>query len=73
MKFRGHLNSVPIKIKAGQTIQPDYFKNMLFWQSISGTKEGAVIYAGENTQERSNGITVLPWQSMRNLRELKGI
>ncbi len=57
----------PLEIKSGRTITPEYFKNLLFLQSISGQNHGAVVYAGEMKQERSNGISVLPWKKMIDL------
>ena len=54
----------PIEIKAGQTITSAYFKGINFWNELTGNKEGEVIYAGDKTQKRSSGITVIPWLEM---------
>jgi uncharacterized protein len=54
---------VPIEIKSGQTITDAYFKSLTTWCKISGIHTGYVIYAGHQTQKRSNGITVLPYTS----------
>ncbi|NCB85504.1 MAG: ATP-binding protein [Bacteroidia bacterium] len=54
---------VPIEIKSGQTITDAYFKSLTTWCKISGTDTGYVIYTGNQTQKRSNGITVLPYTS----------
>jgi hypothetical protein len=54
---------VPIEIKSGQTITDAYFKYLTTWSKISGIDTGYVIYAGNQTQKRSNGITVLPYTS----------
>ena len=54
---------VPIEIKSGQTITDAYFKSLTTWCKISGIDTGYVIYAGNQTQKRSNGITVLPYTS----------
>lgn len=62
-------NSIlPIEIKSGQTITDDYFKSMSAWLRISGIKNGWVIYAGDEKQVRSNGITVLPLNEMERLQ-----
>jgi uncharacterized protein len=53
----------PIEIKAGKTVTSDYFKNLQFWNKITGTEIGSVVYAGEVLQKRSNGINVIPWNS----------
>lgn len=54
---------VPIEIKSGQTITDAYFKSLTTWCKITGIDTGYVIYAGNQTQKRSNGITVLPYTS----------
>ncbi len=54
----------PIEIKAGKTITADYFNGINFWKNISGGQEGKVIYAGNISQKRSNGIEVVPWNQM---------
>jgi predicted AAA+ superfamily ATPase len=54
----------PIEIKAGQTITSAYFKSINYWNQLTGNIEGSVIYAGEKTQKRSSGITVIPWYKM---------
>jgi uncharacterized protein len=57
----------PIEIKAGKTITTDYFKNFEFWKKTTGSEEGTVIYAGDMPQKRSNGMTVIPWNTLQNL------
>jgi predicted AAA+ superfamily ATPase len=57
----------PVEIKAGKTITNDYFKNLQFWSKITGTAEGTVIYAGDSSQKRSNGVTVIPWNNLKGL------
>lgn len=59
---------LPIEIKSGQTITDDYFKSMSAWLRISGMEKGWVIYAGDEKQVRSNGITVLPLNEMERLQ-----
>jgi len=55
---------IPIEIKAGQTINSDYFKGIHYWQDLSKQKEGAqLIYAGEENQIRSS-IEILSWKSL---------
>lgn len=54
----------PIEIKSGKTITADYFKGLQYWQKISGTAGGAVIYAGSRMQQRTDGCTVYPWNDI---------
>lgn len=56
-------NLHPIEIKSGKTITPDFFKNFRFWEKISGTEGGTVIYGGEQVQKRSNGVKIVPWNN----------
>ena len=53
---------IPIEIKSGKTINSDYFKNLKFWLSLSGQKSGIVMYEGDQTQSRSDGIRVRNWK-----------
>lgn len=53
----------PVEIKSGKTIVSDFFSNFKFWQKITGNEAGTVIYGGEQTQNRSNGLSVVPWNS----------
>jgi hypothetical protein len=57
----------PIEIKSGKTITQDFFKGLLFWHGISGEQSGAVIYAGESCQKRSNAIEIVPWNELNGL------
>ena len=47
----------PIEIKSSQTIRPDFFKNLAFFQKISGTpaEQSFLVYAGIENQNRLNG------------------
>ncbi len=50
----------PIEIKSGQTITSDYFKGLNYWNKITDTQGGYIVYDGDTRQERSNGFTVMP-------------
>ena len=55
---------LPVEIKSGQTITDEYFRSLNTWLKISGIDTGYVIYAGNQIQNRSNGITVLPYTEL---------
>jgi len=57
----------PVEIKYGKTITPEFFKGLLFWQKISNTQNGAVVYGGEVAQKRSNGLEIIPWSKSGEL------
>jgi hypothetical protein len=59
----------PVEIKSGKTITNDFFKGLKFWQKISGDPGGAVIYAGDEVQRRSNQIEIYPWDRIAEAGE----
>ena len=67
MEYPDHL--YPVEIKSGQTITKEFFKNLEFWKKLTGSENGAVIYAGNQTQKRSSGIAVYPWNHLHELTE----
>ena len=60
----------PMEIKSGKTILPDHFKNLLYWKKLTGVKKAAVVYAGDETQQRSDDIWVLPWKEIEKTETL---
>jgi uncharacterized protein len=56
------LDLFPIEIKSGKTINSDYFKNLRFWMNLSQQKKAMVLYTGNQTQTRSEGISVKNWK-----------
>ncbi len=53
----------PIVIKSGKTINNDFFKNLKYWSKLSGIKNSALIYAGNQKQIRSKETEVNNWRS----------
>ncbi len=60
----------PIEIKSGQTITPDYFKGINYWEQISKETGGTVFYGGNIPQKRSSGIEILPWYECQKAAKL---
>ncbi len=60
--------SLALEIKAGQTLSPDYFKNLTLWQEVSKTssKDCYLIYAGDESQNREFA-QVIPWQQLSKI------
>ena len=54
---------IPVEIKAGQTVNKEFFKNLRYWQNLSGAEDAYVLYAGSTEQHRSDGCHVLPWRT----------
>ena len=55
------LSLIPVEIKAGKTVNNEFFGNIIYWNKLSGATTGYIAYAGNQIEERSNGITVLNW------------
>lgn len=55
---------LPIEIKAGKTINTEFFKSLNYWNKLSGQTAGLIVYAGDQEEDRSNGISVRNWFSM---------
>ncbi len=60
----GYSSLYPVEIKAGKTITQEFFKNLNFFQNIGNIQNSAIIYQGNKKQQRSNGITVIPWKQL---------
>jgi hypothetical protein len=56
-----------VEVKSGKTITDKFFKGILYWFKISGEKSGAIVYAGETGQKRSNNIEIVPWNKLNSL------
>ncbi len=52
----------PIAIKAGKTINTEYFKNLIYWNNLNESSKGYLLYTGDERQVRSNGIEVMDWK-----------
>lgn len=57
----------PIEIKAGKTINKEFFKNLEYWNNLSGIQKGYLVYTGDERQQRSNGIEVINWHDLAML------
>ena len=56
--------TIPVEIKAGKTVHQEFFKNIRYWLTLSGEKNGKVLYAGDTEQKRSEGIEVVCWKNV---------
>jgi uncharacterized protein len=63
-------NLYPVEIKSGKTITDEFFKGLLYWFRISGTRSGTLLYAGETDQKRSNNIQIISWKKLDSLNIL---
>ncbi|WP_240543463.1 DUF4143 domain-containing protein [Spirosoma foliorum] len=63
---------IPIELKPGQTINNEFFKNITYWNNLSDQRDSFVLYAGNQMQKRSTGITVLNWREFLKRNPLIG-
>lgn len=50
----------PVEIKSGQTISEEFFKGFRYWNKLTNTEGGYLVYAGDTLQKRSGEICVVP-------------
>jgi predicted AAA+ superfamily ATPase len=55
---------IPIEIKSGQTVTTDYQKGIQFWNKMTQTEGGFVVYGGDLMQNRSTGIRIVPYKEI---------
>lgn len=65
----GDSKKIPVEIKSGHTISNEFSKGILFWNKITDSNGGFVIYSGDELQRRSNGITFIPFKSINSFTE----
>ena len=61
---------VPIEIKAGQTFQESFIKNINTWNSFSGQTGGIALYDGDASYLRSDKIKVINWRDKNVFKDL---
>lgn len=59
---------VPVEVKSGQTVVPDFFESLKSWTEIAGEAGGRpwLVYGGDQRQSRSSA-EVLPWREIEEL------
>jgi len=58
---------LPIDIKSGMTVTANYFKGLKFWNKLSDTPGGLIVYGGSESQKRSDGIIISPLSELNSL------
>jgi len=58
----------PIELKSGRTISDDYFKNMNYWNKLSGNvpENSYIVYGGSDEQKRRDG-NVISWNKIHSI------
>jgi hypothetical protein len=54
-----------VEIKSGKTFDPDFFRNLNYWNRISGNsiESGTVIYGGDISRDTVDG-RLLAWREL---------
>lgn len=58
---------IPLEIKAGKTVNQEFFRNIAYWAKLSKSDKGYIAYSGTEQQQRSSGIDVLNWKKLLRL------
>jgi predicted AAA+ superfamily ATPase len=53
-------NRYPVEIKSAQTISDEFFKGIRYWNKLTNTEGGYLVYAGDMVQKRSGEINIVP-------------
>jgi len=61
---------VPVEIKSGRTVNEEFFKNITYWNNLSGNtpERSFVVYGGDNSQKRKTG-RVISYNNLNPLME----
>ncbi|OED48125.1 AAA family ATPase [Flavobacteriaceae bacterium (ex Bugula neritina AB1)] len=53
---------IPVEIKSGKTITKEYFKGLRYWNNLTGSVGGKIIYGGNVYQKRSDDFEIIPFE-----------
>lgn len=59
---------LPVEIKSGQTISPEFFRNMDYWCALSKVKASVILYGGHQEQKRTDGKWVMNWRRVSEIK-----
>lgn len=55
---------VPIEVKSNATIQDGFFKELRYFQTLSGVEHSYLVYAGDKSKIYSNNTTAISWDNI---------
>jgi hypothetical protein len=58
---------LPVEIKSGKTIIPEFFRNISYWKRLSKVNRSVVLYTGRQQQRRSSGDDIVNWRKIMEL------
>lgn len=60
LRIKKGANRYPVEIKSAQTISDEFFKGIRYWNKLTNTEGGYLVYAGDMLQKRSGEINIVP-------------
>lgn len=57
---------IPVEIKSAKTIAPVFFKGLDFWQKLTGSSSGYIVYGGGDIKTINNK-KIIGWKDARNI------
>jgi predicted AAA+ superfamily ATPase len=60
--FEKNAHLIATEIKAGQTINTDFFKGLDYWKNLTGHNDQYLIYAG-NSEYIRQGVQIINWEN----------
>jgi hypothetical protein len=56
---------MPVEIKSGQTIAPDFLNGLKKWRELSGSPERpAMLVYGGSAAHTAHNVAIVPWQQL---------
>src|SRR5690606_897245 len=55
---------IPVEIKSRMTVSDEFYKDIRYWNKLTQTEGGFLVYGGNMVQKRSNSITVVPLSNL---------
>ncbi|MBI4597753.1 MAG: ATP-binding protein [Candidatus Omnitrophica bacterium] len=52
---------IPLEIKASETFQERFLRDLRYWQRLSGSRADAYVVYGGAMEQRRSGVHILPW------------
>jgi predicted AAA+ superfamily ATPase len=57
---------IPVEIKSAQSVFPGFFKGLEYWENLTGTKEGYILYGGDDSNN-SRLKKIISWRDAGKL------
>jgi len=55
---------LPVEVKSANTFSKDYLKNVFYWNALSASKGGMLVYSGDKSFKLPNQITITSWNDL---------